>query len=93
MYTFHLECPCFEQPSEHRRVEAVAQLAREVRAAGMNVGLALSPDTSIARALPYLEVGDFDLVASDPNCHSFPFYLIHVKQLASYYMQLYNAPS
>ena len=74
-------------------MEAIAQLAREVRAAGMNVGLALSPDTSIARALPYLEAGDFDLVASDSDSHRSLFNLIRVKQLASYYMQLYNAPS
>ena len=64
MFTFHMECPCFEQPSEPRRLEAIAQLAREVRMAGMNVGLALSPDTPVAGAVPYLDAGDFDMVGA-----------------------------
>lgn len=67
MYTFHLECPCFEQPSTPRRVEAVVQLARRVRDAGMNVGLALSPSTPAAAALPYLDAGDFDLASLSPH--------------------------
>lgn len=67
MYTFHLECACFEQPSAPRRVEAVAQLARRVRDAGMHVGLALSPSTAAAAAVPYLDAGDFDLASHVPT--------------------------
>ena len=64
MFTFHMECPCFERASEPRRLEGIAQLAREVRIAGMNVGLALSPDTPVAGAIPYLDAGDFDMVGT-----------------------------
>ena len=67
MYTFHLECACFEQPGEPRRVDAVAQLAARVREAGMHVGLALSPSTPAAAAVPYLDAGDFDLVSRSPR--------------------------
>jgi len=62
MYTFHLECPCFEQPSEPRRTEAVAKLAAAVREAGMHAGVALRPSTPVEAVMPYLEAGDFDLV-------------------------------
>ncbi len=62
MYTFHLECPCFEQPETPIRLEAVAKLAEAVREAGMHVGVALRPSTPVAAVLPYLEAGDFDLV-------------------------------
>ena len=62
MYTFHLECPCFEQPEEPRRTEAVAKLAAAVREAGMHAGVALRPSTPVEAVMPYLEAGDFDMV-------------------------------
>ena len=62
MYTFHLECPCFEQPAEPRRTEAVAKLAAAVREAGMHAGVALRPSTPVEAVMPYLEAGDFDMV-------------------------------
>ena len=62
MYTFHLECPCFEQPEDPRRTEAVAKLAAAVREAGMHAGVALRPSTPVEAVMPYLEAGDFDMV-------------------------------
>ena len=64
MYTFHLECPCFEQPAQPRRTEAIARLAAAVREAGMHAGVALRPSTPAEAVVPYLEAGDFDLVQS-----------------------------
>ena len=66
MYTFHLECQCFEQPETPTRVGAIAQLAEAVREAGMYAGVALRPSTPVAAVLPYLEAGDLDLVG-DPR--------------------------
>ena len=75
MYTFHLECPCFEQPSVPRRTEAVAKLAAAVREAGMHAGVALRPSTPVEAVMPYLEAGDFDLVRephSAARCRRLP---------------------
>ena len=71
MYSFHLECPCFEQPETPTRVEAVAKLAEAVHEAGMHVGVALRPSTPVSAVLPYLEAGDLDLVGhsfASPGC-------------------------
>lgn len=60
MFTFHLEAVAPELNTD--RHEAVVDLTRKVRSAGMYVGIALRPDTAVECVIPYVEAGDVDLV-------------------------------
>ncbi|GBF91932.1 ribulose-phosphate 3-epimerase [Raphidocelis subcapitata] len=63
MFTFHLEAAA--DPAALSAAEAhpaVADVARAVRAAGMEVGIALKPETAVELVMPYVEAGLVDMV-------------------------------
>lgn len=66
MYTFHLEAVLGRLGDDGSGVQhpadAVAQLCRDVRAAGMHAGIALKPGTGVQHVVPYVEAGLVDMV-------------------------------
>lgn len=63
MFTFHLEAIVDpQQLSSSQAHPAVVEAAQQVRAAGMQAGVALKPDTPAELLLPYLQQGLLDMV-------------------------------